>query len=119
VLQAARRLGGCLVVLINSDESVRRLKGPDRPLVPEADRASVISALECVDAVAVFDEPTPEAALLRLRPDVFAKGGDYAGVELPERSVLAEWGAEVVLLPLLEGRSTSRLVEEVMRGGRS
>jgi rfaE bifunctional protein nucleotidyltransferase chain/domain/rfaE bifunctional protein kinase chain/domain len=119
VLQAARRLGGCLIVLLNSDESVRRLKGPDRPLVPEADRASVISALECVDAVAVFDEGTPEAALDRLRPDVFAKGGDYAGVDLPERSVLAEWGAEVVLLPLLEGRSTTRLIEEVMRGGRS
>ena len=119
VLQAARRLGGCLVVLLNSDESVRRLKGPDRPLVEEADRAAVIGALECVDAVAIFDEATPEAALRRLRPDVFAKGGDYAGVDLPERSVLAEWSAEVVVLPYLEGRSTSRLVEEVMRGGKS
>jgi rfaE bifunctional protein nucleotidyltransferase chain/domain len=116
VLQAARRLGGCLVVLLNSDDSVRRLKGPDRPLVCEADRAAVISALECVDAVAIFDEPTPEAALRRLRPDVFVKGGDYAGVELPERTVLAEWGAEVVVLPYLEGRSTTRLVEEVLRG---
>jgi rfaE bifunctional protein nucleotidyltransferase chain/domain len=119
VLQSARRLGGCLVVLVNSDDSVRRLKGPERPLVPEADRAAVLSALECVDAVVIFDEATPEAALRRLRPDVFAKGADYAGVELPERAVLAEWGAEVVLLPLLEGRSTTRLVEEVIRGGRS
>jgi D-beta-D-heptose 7-phosphate kinase/D-beta-D-heptose 1-phosphate adenosyltransferase len=119
VLQAARRLGGCLVVLLNSDESVRRLKGPDRPLVEEADRAAVIGALECVDAVAIFDEATPEAALRRLRPDVFAKGGDYAGVELPERAVLAEWDADVVVLPYLEGRSTSRLVEEVIRGGKS
>lgn len=117
VLQAARRLGGCLIVLLNSDDSVRRLKGPGRPLVVEADRAAVIGALECVDAVAIFDEATPEAALRRLRPDVFAKGGDYAGVELPERAVLAEWGAEVVVLPYLEGRSTSRLVEEVIRGG--
>jgi D-beta-D-heptose 7-phosphate kinase / D-beta-D-heptose 1-phosphate adenosyltransferase len=117
VLQAARRLGGCLIVLLNSDESVRRLKGPDRPLVEEADRAAVIGALECVDAVAIFDEGTPEAALRRLRPDIFAKGGDYAGIELPERAVLSEWGAEVVVLPYLEGRSTSRLVEEVMRGG--
>jgi D-beta-D-heptose 7-phosphate kinase / D-beta-D-heptose 1-phosphate adenosyltransferase len=119
VLQAARRLGGCLVVLLNSDESVRRLKGPDRPLVEEEDRAAVIAALECVDAVAIFDEATPEAALRRLRPDVFAKGGDYAGVELPERAVMSEWGAEVVVLPYLEGRSTSRLVEEVIRGGKS
>jgi rfaE bifunctional protein nucleotidyltransferase chain/domain len=119
VLQAARRLGGCLVVLLNSDDSVRRLKGPDRPLVNEADRSAVISALECVDAVAVFDEPTPEAALRRLRPDVFAKGGDYAGIELPESAVLAEWNAEVVLLPYLEGRSTTRLVEEVIRSAAS
>jgi D-beta-D-heptose 7-phosphate kinase/D-beta-D-heptose 1-phosphate adenosyltransferase len=119
VLQAARRLGGCLVVLLNSDESVRRLKGPDRPLVQEADRAAVIGALECVDAVAVFDEATPEAALRRLQPDLFAKGGDYTGIELPEQAVLAEWGAEVVLLPCLEGRSTSRLVEEMTRSGKS
>lgn len=119
VLQAARRLGGCLIVLLNSDASVRRLKGPDRPLVSEADRAAVVGALECVDAVAIFDEATPEAALRRLRPDVFAKGGDYAWLELPERGVVAEWDGEVVLLPYLEGRSTSRLVEEVMRGGSS
>jgi rfaE bifunctional protein kinase chain/domain/rfaE bifunctional protein nucleotidyltransferase chain/domain len=118
--------GGCFdllhaghvsVVLINSDQSVRRLKGPDRPLVEEADRAAVIAALECVDAVAIFEEATPEAALRRLRPDVFAKGGDYAGAQLPEAAVLAEWGAEVVVLPYLKGRSTSRLVKEVMRGG--
>ncbi|MBJ7613177.1 MAG: D-beta-D-heptose 1-phosphate adenosyltransferase [Candidatus Nephthysia bennettiae] len=115
VLQAARRLGGCLIVLLNSDQSVRRLKGSDRPLVDEADRAAVIGALECVDAVAIFDEATPEAALRRLRPDVFAKGGDYAGIELPERALLAEWGAEVVILPYLKGRSTSRLVEELIR----
>jgi D-beta-D-heptose 7-phosphate kinase / D-beta-D-heptose 1-phosphate adenosyltransferase len=119
VLQAARRLGGCLIVLLNSDESMRRLKGPERPLVEEADRAAVIGALECVDAVAIFDEATPEAALRRLRPDLFAKGGDYTGIELPEQAVLAEWGAEVVLLPYLEGRSTSRLLEEMIRSGKS
>jgi D-beta-D-heptose 7-phosphate kinase / D-beta-D-heptose 1-phosphate adenosyltransferase len=119
VLQAARRLGGCLIVLLNSDDSVRRLKGPERPLVTEADRAAVIGALECVDAVAVFDEATPEAALRRLRPDLFAKGGDYTGIELPEQAVLAEWGAEVVLLPYLEGRSTSRFIEEMIRSGKS
>jgi rfaE bifunctional protein nucleotidyltransferase chain/domain/rfaE bifunctional protein kinase chain/domain len=118
-LRAARALGACLVVCLNSDASVRRLKGPDRPVVPEADRAAVLEALGCVDAVVCFDEPTPEAVLRRLRPDVFAKGGDYAGRDLPERAVLAEWGGEVVALPYLDGRSTTRLVEEVTRIGRA
>src|SRR5205823_584650 len=78
VLQAARSLGDCLVVCLNSDESVRRLKGDGRPLVPQDDRAAVLRALGCVDAVAVFDEDTPEAVLRRLRPDVWAKGGDHS-----------------------------------------
>jgi D-beta-D-heptose 7-phosphate kinase/D-beta-D-heptose 1-phosphate adenosyltransferase len=115
VLRAARALGGCLIVCLNSDASVRRLKGPGRPLVPEADRAQVLEALGCVDAVVVFDEPTPEAVLRRLEPDLFAKGGDYADRDLPERAVLAGWGGEVVLLPYLDGRSTTRLLEEAGR----
>jgi len=114
-LRAAREQGDCLVVCLNSDTSVRRLKGPGRPLVPEADRAAVLEALGCVDAVLVFDEPTPEAVLRRIRPDLFVKGGDYDGRDLPERAVLAEWGGEVVLLPYLRGRSTTRLMEEAMR----
>ena len=103
-LRAARELGECLVVCLNSDASVRRLKGPRRPLVPEGDRAAVLEALGCVDAVLVFDEPTPEAMLRRLRPDLFVKGGDYSGRDLPERAAMAEWGGEVVLLPVLQGR---------------
>lgn len=109
-LEAARRLGDCLVVCLNSDASVRRLKGTDRPLVPEADRVAVLSALACVDAVVVFDEDTPQAALERLRPDLFAKGGDYAVGELPEAATLARWGGEVVVLPYVEGRSTTGLL---------
>ena len=109
-LQAARALGDCLVVCLNSDASVRRLKGPERPLVPEADRVAVLSALACVDAVVTFDEDTPQAVLERLRPDVFAKGGDYAVGELPEAATLARWGGEVVILPYLEGRSTTSLL---------
>jgi rfaE bifunctional protein nucleotidyltransferase chain/domain/rfaE bifunctional protein kinase chain/domain len=109
-LRAARRLGDCLVVCLNSDASVRRLKGPARPLVPAADRARVLEALECVDAVVVFDEDTPVEAIRRLRPQVWAKGGDYAGAEIPETPVLAEWGGQVVALPYLEGRSTTALV---------
>jgi rfaE bifunctional protein nucleotidyltransferase chain/domain len=116
-LRAARSLGDCLVVCLNSDRSVRRLKGADRPLVAEADRAAVLAALGCVDAVVVFDEPTPEAVLDRLRPDVFAKGGDYALSDLPEAALLASWGGQAVVLPYLPGRSTTNLMKEVVRRG--
>ena len=113
LLQAARRLGDALVVCLNSDESVRRLKGPDRPLVPQADRIRVLQALGCVDAVAVFDESTPDAVLRSLQPDLWAKGGDYALHDLPEAAVVAEWGGQTVVLPYLEGRSTSGLIGAV------
>jgi rfaE bifunctional protein nucleotidyltransferase chain/domain len=110
-LRAARGLGDCLVVCINSDDSVRRLKGPSRPLVTAADRARVLEALEFVDAVVVFDEDTPAEILDRLRPDVWAKGGDYAGADLPEAAVLRRWGGQAVVLPYLDGHSTTALVE--------
>jgi rfaE bifunctional protein nucleotidyltransferase chain/domain/rfaE bifunctional protein kinase chain/domain len=111
-LQAARGLGDCLIVCVNSDASVRRLKGPGRPVVAEQDRAAVLHALSCVDAVVVFGEDTPVAALERLRPDLWAKGGDYADRELPEAAVLARWGGEAVLLPYVSGKSTTRIIEE-------
>jgi D-beta-D-heptose 7-phosphate kinase / D-beta-D-heptose 1-phosphate adenosyltransferase len=111
-LFAARALGDCLIVCLNSDESVRRLKGPDRPLVPEEERAAVLRALRCVDGVVIFDEDTPASALEAIRPDVFAKGGDYQAAELPEAEVLSRWGGEVAILPYVEGRSTTRLLEE-------
>ncbi|MDQ1736019.1 MAG: D-beta-D-heptose 7-phosphate kinase / D-beta-D-heptose 1-phosphate adenosyltransferase [Pseudonocardiales bacterium] len=110
-LQAARALGDTLVVLLNSDASVRRLKGPDRPLQSEHDRARVLLALECVDDVVIFEEDTPATALRRLQPDVWAKGGDYTGADLPEAAVVAEWSGEAVIVPYLAGRSTSALVE--------
>ncbi|MGY1651626.1 D-glycero-beta-D-manno-heptose 1-phosphate adenylyltransferase [Geodermatophilus sp. SYSU D01119] len=110
-LRAARGLGDCLVVCINSDDSVRRLKGPSRPLVTAADRARVLEALDAVDAVVVFDEDTPAEVLDRLRPDVWAKGGDYAGADLPEAAVLRQWGGQAVVLPYLDGHSTTALVE--------
>jgi D-beta-D-heptose 7-phosphate kinase/D-beta-D-heptose 1-phosphate adenosyltransferase len=109
-LRAARRLGDCLVVCLNSDASVRRLKGPGRPLVPAVDRARVLEALACVDAVVIFGEDTPVEALRRIRPDVWVKGGDYRGVDLPEQEVLEEWGGAAVVLPYLDGRSTTQLV---------
>ena len=114
-LRAARALGDCLVVCLNSDDSVRQLKGPERPLVPEADRIAVLEALGCVDVVVPFDEWTPEGVLRRLRPDVFAKGGDYALRDLPEAALLGTWGGQAVVLPYLEGRSTTRLMKEVVR----
>ena len=110
-LEGARALGDCLIVCLNSDESVRRLKGPGRPLVPEGERAAVLAALGCVDAVAVFDEDTPAEVLADLRPHVWAKGGDYAGGELPETAVVESWGGRSVLLPYVAGRSTSGLIE--------
>ena len=110
-LEAARRLGDCLVVCLNSDASVRRLKGEGRPLMPERDRVRVLAALEVVDAVTVFEEDTPHAVLDALRPDVWVKGGDYAGPALPEAELLAGWGGQVVVVPYLAGRSTTRLVQ--------
>jgi rfaE bifunctional protein nucleotidyltransferase chain/domain/rfaE bifunctional protein kinase chain/domain len=110
-LRAARGLGDCLIVCINSDDSVRRLKGPSRPLVTAPDRARVLEALEFVDAVVVFEEDTPAEVLDRLRPDVWAKGGDYAGADLPEAAVLQTWGGQAVVLPYLDGHSTTALVE--------
>lgn len=112
-LEAAAALGDCLVVLLNSDRSVRELKGADRPLVGEEERAEMLRALACVDEVAVFDEPTPRRALRLLRPDVWAKGGDYDVDRLPESEEVASWGGRTAILPYLAGRSTTRLIEEV------
>jgi rfaE bifunctional protein nucleotidyltransferase chain/domain len=111
-LAAARRLGDCLIVCVNSDASVRRLKGASRPLVRQDDRAAVLTALGCVDAVVIFAEDTPADVLRKLRPHVWVKGGDYEGVRLPEADVLAEWGGRAFVLPYLDGHSTSRLIEE-------
>lgn len=112
-LEAARALGDLLVVCLNSDASVRRLKGPGRPLVPAADRQRVLESLACVDAVVCFDDETPARALERLRPHVFVKGGDYGGAPLPEEAVLRGWGGRAVIVPYLDGRSTTAIVQEV------
>ncbi len=110
LLRQARALGDALVVCLNSDASVRALKGPGRPLVRDRDRARLLTALSFVDAVAVFDEDSPAAVLDRLRPHVWVKGGDYAAADLPERAVVERHGGEVVLVPTVPGYSTSRLV---------
>jgi D-beta-D-heptose 7-phosphate kinase/D-beta-D-heptose 1-phosphate adenosyltransferase len=116
MLQAARALGDCLIVCLNSDASVRRLKGPTRPLTPATDRAAVLLGLGCVDAVAVFDEDTPEAILDLLRPHVWAKGADYAVADLPEAALVQTWGGQAIVLPYLPGRSTTNLVQLATKG---
>jgi rfaE bifunctional protein nucleotidyltransferase chain/domain len=110
LLAQARRLGDCLVVCLNSDSSVRALKGPGRPLVAAQDRAQVLLGLASVDAVIVFEERTPSAVLERLRPDVWVKGGDYLSGELTEAQVVRRHGGEVVLLPYTGRHSTTQLV---------
>jgi rfaE bifunctional protein nucleotidyltransferase chain/domain len=104
-------VGDCLIVCVNSDASVRRRKGDTRPLVPAADRIQILQALGCVDAVAVFEEDTPERLLAELRPHVWAKGADYGRSDLPETALLETWGGQVLLLPYLDGRSTTALAE--------
>jgi D-beta-D-heptose 7-phosphate kinase / D-beta-D-heptose 1-phosphate adenosyltransferase len=111
-LEAARALGDCLVVCLNSDASVTRLKGRGRPVLGVEDRAAMLAALRCVDGVVVFDDDSPAAMLERLRPDVWAKGADYAERDLPEAAAISRWGGEVVLLPFVDGRSTTRIIEE-------
>ncbi|MEV7662829.1 PfkB family carbohydrate kinase [Paenarthrobacter sp. NPDC089316] len=108
-LAAARSLGDCLIVCLNSDESVRRLKGAHRPIVSVEDRAELLLALECVDAVVVFGEDTPEECLRGIRPDIWVKGGDYTPEELPEARLLAGWGGRCVTMPFHPARSTSGL----------
>jgi rfaE bifunctional protein nucleotidyltransferase chain/domain len=124
VLRDARALGDVLVVGVNSDESVRQLKGDDRPLVPAEERAEVLAALGSVDYAVIFAEPTAERLAAQVRPDVYVKGGDYAGAgseafdaaRLPEARVVAEHGGRTVLIPLSPGRSTSELVRRIRAG---
>ncbi|GAA1587779.1 PfkB family carbohydrate kinase [Kribbella sancticallisti] len=111
-LEAARRLGDALVVLVNSDDSVRRLKGPARPVNSQADRCRVLRSLRCVDAVVVFDGDDPCVSLDQLRPDIWAKGGDYTAEMMPETPIVNGWGGRVVLVPYLPGRSTTAILEE-------
>jgi D-beta-D-heptose 7-phosphate kinase/D-beta-D-heptose 1-phosphate adenosyltransferase len=118
-LQQARALGDALLVGINSDASVRRLKGPTRPINSEDERAEVIAALACVAGTCVFSEDTPHALIAAIRPDIHAKGGDYKTPEaLPETPLVRSLGGEVVILPLVDGRSTTRTIERLAEDGR-
>ena len=110
LLDDARREGGRLIVGINSDASVSRIKGPSRPIVPEHARARVLAALAAVDAVVVFDEPTPLELMNALRPDVIVKGGDYVADEIVGASEVRSWGGRVKIVPFVQGFSTTQLI---------
>ena len=116
-LEAARAFGDALLVGLNGDESVRELKGPGRPVNNQEDRALVLSALESVTAVCVFNEPTACCFLNRARPDIYVKGGDYSlqSLNQEERRLVEQHGGRVEILPLTPGKSTTRLLEKISR----
>jgi D-glycero-beta-D-manno-heptose 1-phosphate adenylyltransferase len=122
-LQAARALGDLLIVGLNSDHSVRGYKGPNRPILTQEERATMLAALECVDYVVIFDEPTPEECLKKLRPDIHCKGAEYApphGRPVPEAAVVIAGGGRIEYLPILEGLSTTELLKRIhAKGGTS
>ncbi|MCM6772137.1 D-glycero-beta-D-manno-heptose 1-phosphate adenylyltransferase [Nocardia sp. CDC159] len=118
-LNGAKRLGDVLVVAVNSDRGVRELKGPDRPVNSEHDRAAVLAALSCVDHVTIFDEPTPAELLRRVRPELYVKGGDYRPEMLSETEVVHAYGGEVQVLGYVAQRSTTALIERIRAGAAS
>jgi len=114
-LMEASLRGDFLIVGINSDKSVRSLKGANRPIISEEDRAQMLAALACVDAVVIFDEDTPVSLIRLLRPDIHIKGSDYAGKEIPEREVVESYGGEVEFVDLKPGWSTTSFLERLHR----
>lgn len=113
-LEAARAEGDVLVVAVNSDRSVRQIKGPGRPIVPENERAEVLSALACVDFVTLFDEPDPLVTIRSLTPDVLVKGADWGEDAIVGRDVVEAMGGRVIRIPLTEGASTSKIIEKIL-----
>ncbi len=114
-LQRARALGDSLIVGLNSDRSVRGIKGPDRPITPEDERAEIVGALSCVDAVVIFDEETPHPLIAALQPDVLVKGADWPADAIVGRDVVEARGGRVVRVPVEAGHSTSALIERIRR----
>ena len=114
-LAAARALGDVLILGLNSDASVRRLKGETRPVNSAEDRAEVVGALASVDYVVIFGEDTAEELIARVRPAVYAKGGDYTRETLPEARIVESYGGEVAFIPLVEGKSTTGIIERAGR----
>lgn len=115
-LNAARAAGDVLVLGLNSDASVRRLKGPARPINGEQDRAEVVAGLAAIDYVVIFDEPTAEPLVELLKPDIYVKGGDYTVERLPEARIVASYGGETLLIPEVPGRSSSNVIQKIQQG---
>jgi D-beta-D-heptose 7-phosphate kinase/D-beta-D-heptose 1-phosphate adenosyltransferase len=118
LLQQARKLGDLLIVGLNSDASVRRIKGPSRPVLSEEERAEVLSALASVDYVVFFDDPDPGSTIAALQPDVLAKGADWAKDQIVGRETVEGRGGRVVTIPLVEGSSTSGIIDRILEQGR-
>ena len=118
LLQQARELGDLLIVGLNSDASVRRVKGPSRPVLSEEERAEVLSALASVDYVVFFDDPDPGSTIAALQPDVLAKGADWAKDQIVGRETVEGRGGRVVTIPLVEGSSTSGIIDRILEQGR-
>ena len=114
LLQRARNLGDILVVAINTDASVRSMKGPNRPIIPEQERAELLAGLEMVDFVCTFDEDTPLEAILKVHPDVLVKGADWGIDGIVGRTEVESWGGTVHVLPLVSGKSTTDIVARVV-----
>jgi rfaE bifunctional protein nucleotidyltransferase chain/domain len=117
MLERARALGDCLIVCLNDDGSVRRLKGKDRPVIPAHDRAAVLSALASVNGVVEFSEDNPDEVLRQIQPDVYVKGGDYGAADVPESGLVASWGGRTVILPYVVGASTTRTIDKIINRG--
>jgi D-glycero-beta-D-manno-heptose 1-phosphate adenylyltransferase len=115
-LEQARALGDALIVGLNSDASVRQLKGAGRPVLPERERAEILAALDCVDAVVIFDEPTPREVIARLLPDVLVKGGDWPGDQIVGRAEVEAAGGHVVSIPVVPGYSTTAILQKIREG---
>ena len=113
-LEKARALGNVLVVGVNSDSSVRKLKGPKRPILPEEERAGILSGLGCVDYITIFREIDPLKLITSLRPDLLAKGGDWTKEQTVGKEVVERLGGEVVIIPFIKGASTSNLIETIL-----
>lgn len=112
-LEEAKALGDLLVVGINSDRSVRELKGPSRPVIPEAERAEMLSGLACVDYVTIFDERDPLTLITELKPHVLVKGGDWTRETIVGKEVVEQSGGKVVVIPFVQGYSTSGLIQRI------
>lgn len=115
LLREAKKLGDILIVGLNSDKSVKQIKGAGRPIVPEGERAELIAALEMVDYVTMFDEPDPLNVIRELRPDVLAKGGDWAEDKIVGREFVESYGGRVAVIPFLKGHSTTEIIERMRK----